>query len=112
MLAHFCKLCQFKAVTISGQAKPGRLLRAAPQVNPRQAKILTLSRQLAEHAEAQGLHSLFACLRTIHPAVVFFCHTFCNQPYIHSVVFFKPLFQSTHKSKKTLCIPTAATMHA
>jgi hypothetical protein len=42
----------------------------------------------------------------------FFCHTFCNPPYIHSVVFSKPLFQSTRKSKKTLCIPTATTMHA
>ncbi len=28
-----------------------------------------------------GLHSLFACLRTIHPAVVFFCHTFCSTPF-------------------------------
>ena len=60
----------------------------------------------------RGLHSLFAGFRTLHPSVVFFCHTFCNPPYIHSVVFSKPLFQSTHKSKKTLCIPTATTMHA
>jgi len=26
-----------------------------------------------------GLHSLFACLRAIHPSVVFFCHTFCKR---------------------------------
>jgi len=29
----------------------------------------------------QGLHSLFASLRTINPAVVFFCHTFCSTPF-------------------------------
>jgi hypothetical protein len=48
------------------------------------------------------LHSLFAYLRAINPAVVFFCHTFCNQRYIQSVVFSKPLFQSTHKQKRRL----------
>ena len=67
-------------------------MRAAPLGNLRQAKILTLSRQLAEPVEAQGLHSLFACLHTINPAVVFFCHTFCNQPFFHSVVFLNHYF--------------------
>src|SRR5665647_2841 len=54
----------------------------------RRAKILTLSRQLAEHVEAQGLHSLFACLRTINSAVIFFCHTFAIHSQKKKTVFF------------------------
>jgi hypothetical protein len=53
------------------------------------------------------LHGLFVGFRTINPSVVFFCHTFCNPTYFHSVVFSKPLFQSTHKSKKESGTPTA-----
>jgi len=55
--------------------------------NPRQAKTLTLSRQLAEHVEAQGLHSLFACLRAIHPAVVFFLSHFLQSTHIWHIAF-------------------------
>jgi len=52
---------------------------AAPQGNPQPPKIPTLSRQLAEHAEVQGLHGLFVGFRTIHVSLFFFCHIFCNR---------------------------------
>jgi hypothetical protein len=35
-----------------------------------------------------GLHSLFAGFRTIHPSVVFFCHTFAIHPSF-TVMFYK-----------------------
>ena len=41
-----------------------------------------------------GLHGLFAGLRAILPAVVFFCHTFCNPPAFGTLLFLvSPLFK-------------------
>ena len=50
----------------------------------------SLSLTATELVEVQGLHSLFACLRTINPAVVFFCHTFCNPRTFGTLLFLVP----------------------
>ena len=55
----------FKAVRLRLEANYGQLRRAST------------GRQKSSPLVPLGLHSLFSCLRTIHPAVVFFCHTFC-----------------------------------
>jgi len=55
----------------NGQVSPDSQLRAAER-----GKIT--GRQKSSLFVPHGLHSLFAGLRTINPAVVFFCRTFCN----------------------------------
>jgi len=86
--------------------------------NPQPSKIPTLSRQLispsvTELVEVQGLHSLFACLRTINPSVVFFCHTFCIPRIIGTLLFLVPqkINKPIHtQGKKNVCTPTATTV--
>ena len=72
--------------------KPERLLRAAQRDNPQPPKIPTI--------RTSWLARSFCRLPHNPRFVVFFCHTFCNQPFFHSDVFTKPLFQSTHKKQK------------
>ena len=61
----------------SGQVSPESKLRAAPPVKvsslQKSPPLLSCSLSLSK----RGLHGLFAGFRTIHPNVVFFCHTFC-----------------------------------
>ena len=67
-----------KAVRFS----PDSSLRAAPRAIP--------SLQKSSPFVPHGLHSLFAGFRTIHPAVVFFCHTFCNPRTFGTLLFLVP----------------------
>ena len=91
----------------SGQVSPDSLLRAAP---PGKVPSLQKSSPFVPH----GLHSLFADFHTIHPAVVFFCHTFCNPPTVWDIAFSrssnKSISQSTHEAKKDVCTPTTTTV--
>jgi len=57
-------VCHYKIIKTSGQVSPGRLSQAAPP-GP------ITDRQKSSPLVPLGLHSLFACLRTINPAVVF-----------------------------------------
>jgi hypothetical protein len=61
-----------------------------------------------------GLHSLFACLRAVNPAVVFFCHTFCNPRTIWHIAFSrssKKVNKPIHpQAKKKSGTPTATTV--
>jgi len=49
---------------------------------------------------SSGLARSFCRLPHDPRFVVFFCHTFCNQPFFQSDVFSEPLFQSTLKKQK------------
>jgi len=103
----------------SGQASPDSSLRTAPQGNPQPPKIpapylqvsrfyrsLSLSKHRSPSLSRRGLHGLFVGFRAIHPAVVFFCHTFCNPRTIWHIAFSrsskKSISQSTHRQKSRL----------
>jgi len=67
----------------SGQALPESSLQEAPPGR-------IPGRRKSSPLVPLGLHSLFACLRAINPAVVFFCHTFCNPRFFGTLLFIVP----------------------
>ena len=74
---------------------------------------MSASLTVAEPVEAGLARSLFR-LPHIHPAVVFFCHTFCSPRTSWHIAFFrsskKAKSQSTRKAKKTSVTPTTTTV--
>jgi len=67
-----------------------------------------------EHAEVLGLQSLFACLRTIYPTVVFFLSHFLQSTHNWHIAFSrsskKSISQSAHEAKKKSGTPTTTTV--
>ena len=74
---------------------------------------MSASLTVAELVEAGLARSLFR-LPHIHPAVVFFCHTFCSPRTSWHIAFFrsskKSISQSTRMAKRTSGTPTITTV--